>query len=842
MSAATSARTMPPAEVDAREVFLRRAGIAIVLAGFLCRAMSLLSPLPGWDIDPLVFGSLPGRGLGGVGPPESIVIDCAALLGAAMVALGARAQRRAVWPDGVLALLVVVGAASVLWHARFGGPNFGPSIGDHRTGIAWLSAVCAGAALFMARRDAELRRAVAAIVLGFVFILAVKGAQQLFIEHPHTVASYRADPARYLAGQGFSPDSPMARAFERRLLQAEATGWFGLANVYATFAAGFSVALCVLAVGAFRRGAGLALYWRWIAVASAAIALAMLAAANAKGGVMAAGAGAGALAMALLAARVCSAPKRGEEGGQEWGAGRAWCIGSAVGALAVFGPIALVAVRGMIGERIGELSLLFRWFYMQGAARIFAAHPFGVGPDGFQQAYLLAKPPISPEEVASPHSILFDWSATLGVAGVAWCMLLALAASAAGRSLFEHARFPATTQRPAMTERNSLRLVLLVPAVAVLVAAWFERGATTPDAAVLRLLGLALWCAAAVGAYRVLANASLAGLALGACALAVIAHIQIDVAASWTQSVGLVAVLVALAASANEGTEQAETAACRPVGAIGLIVLAIVAAAILNPARAMRWQSHLIAARVEVADVAIVHDRLDDLANGRHRGDSPAAIAVWLNSAIARRAAGASTPIEPTPDGLRRQIARLESLALPRAAAHLRLAAQSCPEDWRPRREASRLYLRAAMACADGLGDRPQALSNLDQALAAMDLPDPRLPATVAQAATASEWRWLAIVHQERARAAAASGEPERATQDATAALAAYGHAARLDPWNVEIALRAMRAARLAQDDAAARHWAAKVLELAPLMRLDPLARGLRPEERAEAEDALRSP
>ncbi|MBX3401831.1 MAG: O-antigen ligase family protein [Phycisphaeraceae bacterium] len=831
-----------PAQDDARGELLRRAGIALILAGFLCRAMSLLSPLPGWDIDPLVFGSLPGRGLGGVGPAESIVIDCAALLGAAMVVLGARAQRRAVWPDGVVALLVVVGAASVLWHARFGGPNFGPSIGDHRTGIAWLSAVCAGAALFLARRDAELRRAVAAIMLGFVFVLAAKGAQQLFIEHPQTVASYRADPARYLAGQGFSPDSPMARAFERRLLQAEATGWFGLANVYATFAAGFSVTLCVLAAFALKRGTGLQTAWRWIVGASAAGALAMLAAANAKGGVMAAGAGAGALAMALLAARVCCAPKRGEGGGQEWGASRAGWIGSALGALAVFGPIALVAVRGMIGERIGELSLLFRWFYMQGAARIFAAHPFGVGPDGFQQAYLLAKPPISPEEVTSPHSILFDWSATLGIAGFAWSALLVLAACAAGRSLFAHARPPATAQRPAMIERNSLRLVLIVPAVAVLAAAWLERGATTPETAVLRFVGLGLWCAAAVGAYFTLAHARVAGLALGAGALAVIAHTQIDVAASWTQSAGLVAVLVALAASSNTGPACAETTARRPVGALGLVLLAVVAAAMLNPARAMRWQSHLLAARIEVADVANVHERLDDLANGRHRGDSPAAIANWLSAAIADRAAHAPPRVEPTPDGLRRQIAHLESLALPRAAAHLRLAAQTCPEDWRPRREASRLYLRAAMASAEGLGDRPQALSNLDQAVAAMALPDPRSSEAETHWATSSEWRWLAIVHIERSRAAAAFGEPEQASQDAAGALAAYGHAARLDPWNLEVAIRGMRAARLAQDPAATRQWAARVLELAPLMRLDPMARGLRPEERAEAEDALRSP
>lgn len=838
MKATAPARAAPPVTSgdDTRAALLRRVGVALVLVGFLCRAMSLLSPLPGWDIDPLVFGTLAGRGPGGIGPAGSIIIDSVALLGAAMVASGARAGQRRIWPDGLVALLVVAGAASVIWHARFGGPGRGPSLGDHRIGVAWLSAVCAGAAVFMARRDDELRRAVASVLLGFVFVLAAKGAQQLLIEHPHTVAAYRADPARYMAAQGFSPESPMARAFERRLLQPEATGWFGLANVYATFAAGFTVAMCVLAVGVLRRGVGPPTVWRVIVVAGAAGALGALAAANAKGGVLAACAGMGALTLALLVARV-----RGRTPSNSTGSIAA-CIGCAVGALAVFGPVALIVVRGMIGERIGELSLLFRWFYMQGAARIFAADPLGVGPNGFQQAYLLAKPPISPEEVTSPHSILLDWSAMLGVAGLAWCALLVLAACAAGRGLFAHA-LPASTPEPvASTDRNSLRLVLAVPALATLAAAWVERGAITPDGAAVRVVGLALWCAAAVGAYHAMASARLAGLALGACALAVIAHAQIDVAASWPQSAGLVALLVALAASTVDPAGPAQAASRRPVGAMGLAVLAAVAVVLLNPSRAMTWQSHLLAANDEVADVAAAHERLAALASGQAGGDSPAAFSTWLSAAIAVRTGSAAPRAEPTTDGVRRQIALLESLALPRAAALLARAGETYPDEWRVRREASRLHLRAAMACAEGLGDRAKTWSNLDQAVRVMGLPEPKAADAGDHAGTASEWRWLGIVYQERARAATAETDSARASQEAAAALAAYEHAARLDPWNLEVAIRAMRAARLANDPAATRKWAGKILELGPLMRLDPLARGLRPEERSEAEDALRSP
>jgi len=59
----------------------------------------------------------------------------------------------------------------------------------------------------------------------------------------------------------------------------------------------------------------------------------------------------------------------------------------------------------------------------------------GVGPDGFQNAYLTARPAISPEEVDSPHSVLFDWWATLGFGGIAWAALLIAILWFGGRGL-----------------------------------------------------------------------------------------------------------------------------------------------------------------------------------------------------------------------------------------------------------------------------------------------------------------------------------------------------------------------------------------------------------------------
>ena len=66
----------------------------------------------------------------------------------------------------------------------------------------------------------------------------------------------------------------------------------------------------------------------------------------------------------------------------------------------------------------GEKSLLFRWHYALGAFRIFASDPYlGVGPDGFQSAFLSMKNAFNPEEPVSAHNVVLDWFSTLGPQG-----------------------------------------------------------------------------------------------------------------------------------------------------------------------------------------------------------------------------------------------------------------------------------------------------------------------------------------------------------------------------------------------------------------------------------------
>jgi hypothetical protein len=219
---------------------LRWFGLAVMLAAFLTRAMVPTTTLPAWDMDPTYYPlNTPALGPGG-----SMLIDALALLGAAAVLIGEALVGRRVHPLWLLGALA--GTVTALlhgwWFQALGSNAAHGTLGNQRIGLAWISGLWAAIAILHAARDALIRRATAGILLSFVVILALRGAQQVFIDHPITLAAFNADRDRWLAARGWSPDSPMAKAYIRRMSQPEATGWFGLSNVVASFA-GFGLAL-----------------------------------------------------------------------------------------------------------------------------------------------------------------------------------------------------------------------------------------------------------------------------------------------------------------------------------------------------------------------------------------------------------------------------------------------------------------------------------------------------------------------------------------------------------------------------------------------------------------------
>ncbi|MCC6285135.1 MAG: O-antigen ligase family protein [Phycisphaerales bacterium] len=411
---------------DVRGALARAAlavGVALVLLPALLHARVPLAPLPFWDSDPLIAppalaaprGSalidLFTASLDSMGPTASVMLSMVGLAGAVLVL--------ALSPKGVSPLagtLALIGSAALLW-----GLWREPSMERTRLTCNWLAAVWGGLAVWHLGADRRWRALVVGVLLAFLLVLAVKGALQVAVEHEATIATFEQDRDAILQSRGWQPGSPAALAYERRLRQPEASGWFGLSNVFGTFMACGLVAGTALAARARRPDKAGALGGGLLAL----VCLVGLAMSKSKGGIGAACAGFALLALAGFARR------RG------WAAHR--LADRTAGLIAVgCGAAVLLAVvlRGALGPGVKELSLLFRWYYLEASWRIFMNNPItGVGPDGFQPAYARFKHPLSPEEVASPHSIGADYLCTIGIAGLAWVALAAWWTHRAGPGL-----------------------------------------------------------------------------------------------------------------------------------------------------------------------------------------------------------------------------------------------------------------------------------------------------------------------------------------------------------------------------------------------------------------------
>ncbi len=480
--------------------------LALMLASLCARALVMWIPMPVFDIDP----ALDPSPFAGAGPAlgcalDGVVLLCAvALLGRAH-RCGGRAALHAAMPALILALpLAVVGGwwgiadGEQLWRAS-----------------SWLAGVVAVAALLaLASADARTARvcsaAAIAAVCGTLAVLAVRGASQVLSEHPSTVAHYDANRESVLASQGWSAGSPQALAYERRLRQREATGWFGFSNVYASLAA--SGAVLLVGVALVRAGARRAL----LSATAAAALVALVAISGSKGGIAAIAVGFGAAALAMaLSGRAGSVPLL-----------RAALIAAPLCALA------LPWVRWYAGGlEWGERSLLVRAGYLHSAWEAVRASPlYGWGPAGFQLADISFRPSWSVEEVSSAHAAIADWCAALGApAGLAlvaalmavvWRVPLALSAPVA---------------RPDPAEQSEDARSAWCTAVAAIAVAWVigvgcELAALDVAGLLVRVLALAV----AVWVARQAASAAThpQQAALGACAVgasaALLAHGQID--------------------------------------------------------------------------------------------------------------------------------------------------------------------------------------------------------------------------------------------------------------------------------------------------------------------------
>ena len=529
-----------PRQAVSAGLALRWGGWGVVLAAVLLRCLVGAEPFPFWDIDP-------GRTVlptTGITPMQSMSLDVVTLLACGAVLAGEvlSGAPMLLIPWGLWIIGSLGALAQGLW-LRSG------TIEDVRIGSAWISAMATGLAAMHICRDGRVKRVTLSATVGIVAMLAAKGAIQVFYEHAMTVARYRADQTGFLESQGMATNSVSAKNFERRLFQAEATGWFGLANVFATFVAVGLVSLLGCSILAWRESRvtrRLPDGWAGVLTLGALACGVALVLAGSKGGFTAAGFGVAALAILMLLQR----------------RKRKWILtprGYGVSAVGlVFAALAAVVLRGLVGERVGELSLLFRWYYMEGAVRAFREHPiWGTGPDGFKDAYMRLKPALSPEEVSSPHSVLFDFAGTLGVYGLVWGALWLGWVSRIGSSIGREINAGGGEQQAAKSAaRPELWIMGLTISAAVLASTWVERVMGSPEQAAVRLAGFAGWIGVSVAMLSLLrANAGAAAVvAIGMLAASL--HCQIEVTPIWTGSVGWICLMLGAAGAERSGARS----------------------------------------------------------------------------------------------------------------------------------------------------------------------------------------------------------------------------------------------------------------------------------------------
>jgi hypothetical protein len=767
---------------------LELVGLVAVLGAMVLKGTIAVSTFPGWDFDPFTFPS-PSAG---IGPAGAMWCDVVAVLGATAAIAGRSLAGIAL--RVLPALLAAFGLAGVALHSW---PPVRHTIGDMWIGSGWGAAVLAGLVVAETTAGARGRRAraiVSGVVIGFVALLALRAVQQVFIEHPATVAEFRRNKAQVFAAQGWTPDSPMARAYERRILQAEATGWFGLANVLATFGAAGTVAGVGLLMAAWKDRRASSPLLLAGATGTAAAGAATVALAGGKGGYVAT-----ALGLAVLGIfgvlRVRPRPR----------------LGGAVALGALGATLALVAA----GSMTQQLSLLFRWFYMQASVRIGAQHlPAGVGPDGFQAAYVLAKNPLSPEDVTSSHNVLLDWFATLGVFGIAWAVLWCTWVWRAGvRGCVTPGTPPPLDDTGGKLERWC---VAGVGTLATVAGVRIDQDVMTPDVALTRLAGLVAFVLAGWTALSLARRGDAwvrRGLAAGAIAAA--AHSLIDVTAVWPSSAGMLMVIVALGGSGVEVVRRRLPLVVLP----GVLVTALGLAVVAPVFRVAVWEGALRSSAAGAAEIGTLAQRWSDVNEAlrlRRPGALESARELAAEFAQRRRGAPPSSP-EEFEHALRRadeDVTRFTAEFLEDKLLGV------LPLEWRVRREASRLWLRAA-ALREQRGDAAGAEEARAHAVRVAEaLPPGETPA--------SSLAWLSLALEARA-----DGPEERAWL--TRSAEALERASERSPYELEYAVRLMGLWERAGNAEKTRRWAARALELDQGVKYDREVKGMTPEARAKA-------
>jgi hypothetical protein len=388
------------------------AAAALLMAIILLPCVVPILPVIYFDIDPRSeVGRTPVTSLGPAGAAWLAVLGV--VMAAAAMAVSVSAGGGVRWWS---CTLFAIGAAFCFGYV-------GRGYDDRIVSAAWIGGGAVGVGALHLAQHAVARRLMVAALIAAILPMTLQAVYYVAVEHPMTVASFIEAEADFLESRGWEAGSPEHVLYVRRLTDPQATGVFGLSNVFGSIVAAATLAALAVAHG---------LFWRrttrgWAAIPTALAVLGVLAVvlSSSRGAMLTLALVGGLLGFVVLARRVVML--------------RPAVPMAAVGVVGL--ALLAVFVRGWFGAPStweGERSLLFRYHYFQGAWAMLvdAPHRFitGVGPTGFQELYLRFKNPINPEEVTSTHNVFVDYVTMLGLGGVALSALLVMWLWQAGRA------------------------------------------------------------------------------------------------------------------------------------------------------------------------------------------------------------------------------------------------------------------------------------------------------------------------------------------------------------------------------------------------------------------------
>jgi hypothetical protein len=743
-------------------------GLFATLMLCLARAMIEHDPFPWWSSDPFVFAPP----LTGLTPRWALLLNTCILLSSTLTVVGQFLRGRPA--SSLQSILILIGFAVIGYHAR---TDLERTL-DASTIAAVIAALVAGAT---ASTLPGAPRVLGGVCVGFAIMLTLVGAYEVHVSHPQTLEIYEQGRDSFLSARGWSEGSFEAMSYERRLRNPEPVAWFGLTNVFASFAAASAGALFTFGLGCYRTHRSYALAY-FIAALACGYSVYLC---NSKGGfaVLAIGIAMGAATQTRI---------------REWLNGQTLLIlcGLTIGAL---------LLRGMLGEAIGERSLLFRYQYLVGAMNIWIADPLlGCGPGLFQDRYALLKPALSPEDVASPHSVLFAWIATLGIGGVALCVVLC-------RSVLRYDMDDPEYTLEGPDSTPLIKIASLLIALACLVSLQMQTAVLGAMDLAPILLGMLIWIGLAAFTIRptVPDQVLRAGVLVAAGVLLV--HAMIEVTGTLIVSAPLWAFMLGIAVQERKPRGSSRLGHACTAG--GGLVLTAVLLAMWGPLN--RWERSLHAGAHDAVPIADVRA----LVNGLEYTATPEIDADRISSALSSLL---GVPVGRSLDSIIPALNQAEFSARAASVDHLRDAIAAYPSHTPTRIAASQQMLWVA-SIQIGIGRPEDASRTWDDATELF----------ADQPLDAQGQRWLGNIWLGRVSAFPESTERERWIREA---IDAFEGAYERTPNDPHLSHQIMTLWLELGSRREAVEWAERSLSIHERMRLDPI-RGLDEAALAQARD-----